>query len=404
MNILLAGNCNWVNIIRNWIIPLSAAGFRITFLCDDEPIDPLPPTIVEYVTLRNSAIPLFGVAALCKLSIGIKSAIKQKTELKRLRHYWNRSFSRLDDLRSFLKSRKFALVHCHFLNRPVSVTALFGTLDLPIITSIHGSDLYVGREISATDRKIIERSFEKSQFIHVPGSREESAALSLGCARDKIVRKPWFFSTDSFRPPDDTQEVARLRCRWKIPLKSDVILSVRNLKPIYDLSTTLEAFSKVLSVSENCFMVIAGEGECRRELDEQARRAGLLERLMFVGRVSSADLIELYQLADLYVQSPKSDALSYSLLEALSCGLPAVSTNVGSNTDILEYINHDEPGRHVLRLFEVGNADEMARLMLRHLEQPVKRFKETPAWISRNFGVHQGIEWCRKLYELAIDR
>ena len=65
---------------------------------------------------------------------------------------------------------------------------------------------------------------------------------------------------------------------------------------------------------------------------------GLRERVRFLGRRN--DLPALYRAADVLVLPTRHDPCSLVLLEALACGLPAISTRQNGATEIMTHGQH----------------------------------------------------------------
>jgi glycosyltransferase involved in cell wall biosynthesis len=62
---------------------------------------------------------------------------------------------------------------------------------------------------------------------------------------------------------------------------------------------------------------------------------GVRERARFLGRVEFADLVRLYQSADLFVYPSLSETFGKPPLEAMACGAPVVASNVGSIPEVV---------------------------------------------------------------------
>lgn len=105
------------------------------------------------------------------------------------------------------------------------------------------------------------------------------------------------------------------------------VLAVGTLKTIKDYATLLEAFAR-LRRTVDARLLILGEGECRAELEAQARRLGIEGGVFMPGFV--ADPAPYYQHAHLHVLSSTGEGLPTVLIEALAAGTPVVSTDCPS--------------------------------------------------------------------------
>lgn len=140
-----------------------------------------------------------------------------------------------------------------------------------------------------------------------------------------------------------------------------VVLGVGRLTPQKDFPTLVEAFARV-AAEHPCRLVILGEGFGRAELESRVRALGLEDRVSLPGW---ADNPWAYMARSaLFVLSSQVEGLSNVLVEALTCGCPAVSTNCAGSLEILE-----DPGL----LAPMGDPGRLAEAMLRALARPADR-------------------------------
>ncbi len=84
-------------------------------------------------------------------------------------------------------------------------------------------------------------------------------------------------------------------------------------------------------------LVIGGKKDDFHEgLEEEVKKSGLSERVIFTGFVSDAELAGLYKAATLYVLPSLSEGFGLPGLEAMSYGLPVVSSNATCLPEVLE--------------------------------------------------------------------
>ncbi len=127
--------------------------------------------------------------------------------------------------------------------------------------------------------------------------------------------------------------------RFTPPLTRDSTIPVvgcfARVVPVKDQITLIRASKKVLE-RHPAYFVFVGEIqdnqyylECRSLVSE----LGLNNRVKFIGHAEN--VADWYRLADVFVLSSQSEGVPLALLEAMSCGLPAVCTAVGGIPDIL---------------------------------------------------------------------
>ncbi|HEX8745679.1 MAG TPA: glycosyltransferase family 4 protein [Pyrinomonadaceae bacterium] len=156
-------------------------------------------------------------------------------------------------------------------------------------------------------------------------------------------------------------ETERFRFRRRVPLKP-VFFSNRNFEPLYNVACTLRAFALVQKRFADARLVLAGDGSQRAELEALARELHL-SNVEFLGRVEPARMHELYDAADIYLNSPDIDNMPGSIIEAYASGLPVVTTNAGG---IPYIVTQGETGLMVER----NDHEAMAEAAVRLLETP----------------------------------
>jgi sugar transferase (PEP-CTERM/EpsH1 system associated) len=161
-----------------------------------------------------------------------------------------------------------------------------------------------------------------------PRMRTELAA-ECGVKEETIHLIANGVDVEKFRPYDDQDA---LRSRFGIPLDRFIIGNVARLDPVKNH----DIFMRVLQRLKNradcpCFLVV-GEGSHRPALETEAARLGLDAHIRFFGY--SEHIAELLNCMDLYVQPSLYEGFSNTILEAMSCGLPVLATDVGGSADL----------------------------------------------------------------------
>lgn len=100
-------------------------------------------------------------------------------------------------------------------------------------------------------------------------------------------------------------------------------LAVGRLHPVKGFDLLIDAFARVAAQRPSWDLLILGEGQERDALAQQIARLGLQQRVFLLGHVGNMHW--WYNAADLYLLSSRSEGLSNSLQEAMSCGLPCIA-------------------------------------------------------------------------------
>ncbi|MDQ3492873.1 MAG: glycosyltransferase [Chloroflexota bacterium] len=147
--------------------------------------------------------------------------------------------------------------------------------------------------------------------------------------------------TDTFRPRPEL--CAEVRRQWGIADGVPVIGSVANINPQKGIAMLIEAFGRLRrEIPEACLVLVGAEYATHRAYSrELRRRLGELgldegEAVRFMG--AQSDIERQLQGFDLFALAsvPRSEGIPTVLLEAMSCGLPVVATDVGGVTEVVE--------------------------------------------------------------------
>lgn len=129
--------------------------------------------------------------------------------------------------------------------------------------------------------------------------------------------------TEIFKPPQ--QSNAR---------KSPVILSVGRLIPRKGFHDLIEALHEL--TYHDFELWIVGDGPERDRLTALAFDYGLTERVKFWGIQSQEQLASLYKQSDIYCLPSLNEGMSNTILEAMACGLPIVTTEVSGSSELVK--------------------------------------------------------------------
>jgi glycosyltransferase involved in cell wall biosynthesis len=146
------------------------------------------------------------------------------------------------------------------------------------------------------------------------------------------------------------QERASLRSDLSVSDSQVLFITVGRLTRQKGHADLLDAIAQ-LKTKQTVF-VFAGDGPLRAELEENAQRLQISERVRFLG--VRDDVAQLLTAADVFVQPSLWEGLSLALLEALFAGLPVLSTKVEGTVDIVK------DGDSAM-LVPVGDVDALAK-------------------------------------------
>lgn len=162
-------------------------------------------------------------------------------------------------------------------------------------------------------------------------------------ARDYYYKKfPHLMNKSEYLPtfvdPDDFKPMDKYACRKKFSLDKEqkIILYVGRLDAPKGLDLLLNAYKLIENDSAGeHLLLLVGEGEEKGYLQELAKRLEI-RKIKFIGALPHSEISEIINCADVFTLVSKSEGMPIVLLEALACGIPAVSTDVGQVRDVVK--------------------------------------------------------------------
>jgi 1,2-diacylglycerol 3-alpha-glucosyltransferase len=130
-------------------------------------------------------------------------------------------------------------------------------------------------------------------------------------------------------PPYVLARPAETRSEFGLPPDARVLLYVGRLAPEKNLDLLLRAFAVIAGKTTDTYLVLAGSGKSRQALEARAKALGIHRRTRFAGFLSRTKLDPLYQAADVFLFSSKTETQGLAVGEALAAGLPCVVVNAG---------------------------------------------------------------------------
>lgn len=152
-----------------------------------------------------------------------------------------------------------------------------------------------------------------------------------------------------------------VRASFHLPPGARLILTVARLTEQKGHRYLLEAIPQILSELPNTYFLCVCDGPLSADLREHVKSLGLSERVFLLGKRN--DVSNLMAASDLFVLPSLFEGLPIVVLEAMSVGLPVVSTNV---CGVRKAIQDDVHGR----LVRLKDASGLAAAILEALRQP----------------------------------
>lgn len=197
---------------------------------------------------------------------------------------------------------------------------------------------------------------------------------------------------NGIRPlPIENRSKLELREEAGVDVNAPLLISVGRLVYAKAHEVLIACMPAVLKKFPAAKLEIYGDGVLRTELQMQIERLGVMNSVRLAGR--SDNVAYHLAAADIFVLSSRSEGLPIALLEAMSAGLPCVSTNVeGVDEVLLE-------GTHGL-IVPVENPDALAQAIIQLLRNAETRFQMGEAARARVAAMYTVDHMCEQYLEL----
>lgn len=254
-------------------------------------------------------------------------------------------------------------VICSWMYASCLLTTLARPSDIPLVWNIRHSVHDISLEKHVTRLTIracaLLSSLPKATIYCAQTAVSQHDALGF---RDKsTVIIPNGFDTSRFSPSGPKR---RKEARVELGLPANAVLlgNAGRWHPMKNHRGLLEAFGQLACERSNLHLVLAGIGidSTNSELQEMVNALDLKGRVTLIGL--QTDMPKFFGMLDVYVQASLwGEGFPNALGEAMSCGIPAVTTDVGDSALVVS--NAGQIVRH-------GTAEDLSagvRLMLQRL-------------------------------------
>ena len=211
-------------------------------------------------------------------------------------------------------------------------------LDVPYAVALHGAEVSVPGRLPVS-RQALAHVLGRATLLIAGGAYPANEARRAQANLPRSVDVPPGVDSSRFAPLGVPGRVAA-REVFKLTPEAPVVLSVSRLVPRKGMDVLIEAAARLRSSGEfpRLEVVIAGKGRDRERLERLISKTSAPVRLL--GRVSDAELPDLYGAADIFVlccrgrwRGLEQEGFGIVLLEAAAAGLPCIAGDSGGASD-----------------------------------------------------------------------
>ncbi|QHE63335.1 glycosyltransferase [Rossellomorea vietnamensis] len=242
-------------------------------------------------------------------------------------------YSNFMEVRKILKRINPDIINTHYASG-------YGTLSRlvrfsPTLLSVWGSDVYDFPNESVWKRKILQKNLAASTQIASTSNVMKDQTLKYIKPEKSIAVTPFGVDINKFAPGNNKDEtfitiglVKKLEEKYGVKY---LIMAVSKLIEMLERNDLLE-------ISNRIRLLIVGEGSQYKELVALTKSLNLYSISTFTGAVSHEEVPVYLNKLDIYCAPSTLDSESFgvAIIEASSCELPVIVTDVGGLPEVVE--------------------------------------------------------------------
>ncbi|SKA88585.1 Glycosyltransferase involved in cell wall bisynthesis [Caloramator quimbayensis] len=198
---------------------------------------------------------------------------------------------------------------------------IYKKYNIPYIITEHFTGFQRGI-INEKEKKLAKKAFEKSRY---------NAAVSVPFAN---FLENYFELKFNVIPNTIDTNFFCIKGN-KINSKYFTFINVSFLTYKKGIDVLINAFYKAFNNNKSVRLKLIGDGDERKYLEEMVKKLNLQDRVLFLGNKDRNYIKDELLNSDVYVCASREETFGVSLIEAMSCGLPVISTICGGPEDFI---------------------------------------------------------------------
>ena len=296
-----------------------------------------------------------------------------------------------------VRFEKLDLLHVHYAIPHASAAFMAQQIlktqgiTIPFITTLHGTDItLVGKDPSF--EPVIRFCINASNAVTTVSQSLKNDTIKYFGIEREIHVIPNFIDVQ-----ENSSMFSHQQLRQKYATKDEkIICHISNFRPVKRIEDVIKIFA-LIDQKIDAKLILVGDGPDRYMAEKLSRELGLIDRVIFFGKVR--DTNHILPIADLFLLPSETESFGLAALEAMAVGVPVVSSNTGG---IPEVNLHNYSGF----LSDVGDIEQMAEFAIDLLSDTDKLdlFKEQAKKRAEVFSLDAILPLYEKLYHEVMNQ
>jgi glycosyltransferase involved in cell wall biosynthesis len=220
------------------------------------------------------------------------------------------------------------------------------------------------------------------RWVCVSEDNRETLAERFGVSPQRIA----VVRNGANHRPMPPERRVHARAGLELPPEATLVLTTGRLGEQKEHRLIVEALPRLVALDAGLVFAWAGDGPLRAQLGDAVSATGLERHVRLLGRRD--DVPELLAAADLFLMPSRDEGSPLALAEAMQAGLPAIVSDAGALTEVVE-------DRRNGLVFARGDADDLVRVIdwaLAHRRELAQMAERGQEQALRDFTVDQMLE------------
>jgi N-acetyl-alpha-D-glucosaminyl L-malate synthase BshA len=259
-------------------------------------------------------------------------------------------------------------------------------ITIPYVTTLHGTDItLVGRDPSF--EPVITFCINESDAVTAVSESLKKDTLKHFNVKNEITVVPNFIALDKKRTDSKIN-----RGLYASP-DEKIISHISNFRKVKRVEDVIRVFAETIKKVPSKLLFV-GDGPERYGCEQLCRELSLCEHILFLGKIR--DTSDVLAISDAFLLPSETESFGLAALEAMSMGVPVVSSNSGGIPEV------NENGFSGF-LSDVGDVNDMSKNLVHILtENRLDSFRDNALVQAQKFAISKVLPMYEDIYTKLV--